>query len=1042
MLPPLHTRFARAGIVFVLGAALFSLGTWMAGAWHIATFGADYVPMAPITALLLLLLGASHGACLRWPDSHVGFLARALIAAVTTVVSFAVLLSAGTALPWEDWLLPTEDRGRPVPLGRMAPLTAALFLLAVTALVGRCSVRLLPGRLGAAAAAAGLVIAITATVGYLAGLPNLYAGQDTPIALLTAVAFIALHGSLLLGGRSNPSAATAGAGMDDALPKEAGVLKRRLTVGALTLAVGMGIGGYFHIRSAQAEARAAILGQLDAVAELKAAEIGHWRTERLTEGQFLTHARFVAEDMAGLVAAPESPEAQARVLDWLNLIKGGDRYETVTVFDSAGRSLLAIPEGGLSVDHHAQHADSIRNRPTPFLTDLHVGEDGSAIHLNLVVPIFAPGGRSDSAAIGIIVLQLDPGKSLFPMIQSWPTPSPTAETLLVRREGDEVLFLNPLRHRSGTALNLRRSIHDTALLAARAVRGQLGAQEVADYRGVAVMGVARVIPDTSWVLIAKVDLAELYAPVRRQAWENAALLAFLLGGIWVSATVIWRNRQTDFLRQSLTAERERKLLADRLAFVTRHANDIILLLDPAGRILEANERATAEYGYTLDELRRLPPGALRPASEKEALSRQMDGYDRPEGILFETIHQRRDGTRFPVEINGRALELESARVRLAIVRDITQRREHERQIERLTRLYEALSGVNQAIVRSPTRAGLIQEFCRVLVSAGRFRIAWIGWQNPATGMIQLEASAGDDSGYLEGLQVSVLDRPDGRGPTGTSIRESRTEVCNDFMADSRTLPWRERATRAGIKSSISLPVPSAGQAVGALTVYSAEAGCFGPGEIKLLEEVAEDLSFALEALKRDAQRREAEESLHASETQFRALFENSYDGMAFTSLDGRIFKVNPAACRMLRRTEAEICALGRNGIMDLSDPRLAQFLEARRQNGYAAGGVRFVRPDGSTVEAEIASTVFEMPEGQRSCLALRDITDRQKAEARLAAQLDELRRWHAVTLGRESRVLELKREVNDLLTRAGVPPRYASAGAADDGPVQPGSSKS
>jgi len=86
------------------------------------------------------------------------------------------------------------------------------------------------------------------------------------------------------------------------------------------------------------------------------------------------------------------------------------------------------------------------------------------------------GDRADVYAAGVLLFRLEAATFLFPLVQAWPTGSPTAETMLVRREGDQVLFLNELRHLHGTAMNLRHTVLVpgtlTAAMAARPRNGQ------------------------------------------------------------------------------------------------------------------------------------------------------------------------------------------------------------------------------------------------------------------------------------------------------------------------------------------------------------------------------------------------------------------------------------------------------------------------------------------------------------------------------------------------------------------------------------------
>ncbi|HEY3381331.1 MAG TPA: PocR ligand-binding domain-containing protein [Vicinamibacterales bacterium] len=195
---------------------------------------------------------------------------------------------------------------------------------------------------------------------------------------------------------------------------------------------------------------------------------------------------------------------------------------------------------------------------------------------------------------------------------------------------------------------------------------------------------------------------------------------------------------------------------------------------------------------------------------------------------------------------------------LSVTRDITERKLAEAEIARLSRLYAALSEINQALVRVQSRQDLFDEICRVLVTAGGFQMAWVGWVEPGTLEIRVVASHGDDTGYLDGIRLFADDRPEGRGPTGTAIREGRHYICNDFLNDPCTLPWRKDRSRIRWGASAAFPVRSGGRIRGALTVYAPELGFFGPQEIELLEESATDISFGLDNLDREADRERLE----------------------------------------------------------------------------------------------------------------------------------------------------------------------------------------
>jgi PAS domain S-box-containing protein len=440
----------------------------------------------------------------------------------------------------------------------------------------------------------------------------------------------------------------------------------------------MVVGGVY-LQVQQAHMRRAAQAELVAVADLKCEEIVQWRQERTHDAFFLASAAFAARDVAALLADPDSEAARAEVLNWLTLLKG-DRYTSATIFDTGGTARFSVPPQAAFPGDKLQAlvAEAVlRNAVT--LSDLH-GAENNGVHLDLTVPIHAPGADPAAAPIAVILLQMDPHRFLFPLIQSWPSPSLSAETLLVRREGDEVLFLNDLRHRKGAAKSLRLPLDQPGLTAAMAVQGISGIVEGVDYRGVPVVAALRNVPDSPWFLVAKVDRAEIYATSRGQATQVAAIMALLIlvGGLGIVA--LWRQRNLEYFRATLGQEKRQSMLAQRFEHVMRQANDVILLVGEDGKIVEANDRAIQAYGLSLAELRETALFTLRAPEARAAYDLKLEELKQNGSVLFETVHRRADGGTFPVEVSGRLVDIGGAEHRLYIIRDITERRRAEEKL--------------------------------------------------------------------------------------------------------------------------------------------------------------------------------------------------------------------------------------------------------------------------------------------------------------------------------------------------------------------------
>jgi signal transduction histidine kinase len=511
----------------------------------------------------------------------------------------------------------------------------------------------------------------------------------------------------------------------------------------LLLAAAIALAGWLYLSHRQTATRDEVHWNLAAIADLKLNQIANWREERLSDARFFSRARFVALDIRRLLDQPDSPPAREAVSHWLGLLKSDDRYYAALVLDTHFHPLLALPAAAPDPTPSARASlEAALQRRQVIISDLLSDPTNGPIHLDVAFPIFEGADLQRGTPLALVLLELDARKFLFPLIRSWPTPSHTAETLLVRCDGDDVVFLNDLRHRPASAMAFRLPLSLPELPAAKVLRGDTNVLQGIDYRSVPVVAAGRLIPGTPWAMVSKIDRDEIYAPLRRETLAALAVLGtLLLAAALLVSLLWWRN-------------------------------------------------------------------------------------------------------------NSRLLQ-----------RDLSARKAHEREIERMNRLYAAQSQVNQAVVRATSRDDLLQCICRALVHSGGFQMAWVGWVDQASSRIVVLAQVGDDADNLQRLQLFADDRPENQSPVTTAIRTSRPCLCDDLVEAPQSLQWHAAAARSGWRSLAAFPIHQQGHICGALVVYARQKDFFGPQEQRLLEEAAEDVSFGLDTLLNDQRRKKAENQL-------------------------------------------------------------------------------------------------------------------------------------------------------------------------------------
>ncbi|HTD29527.1 MAG TPA: PAS domain S-box protein, partial [Xanthomonadaceae bacterium] len=307
------------------------------------------------------------------------------------------------------------------------------------------------------------------------------------------------------------------------------------------------------------------------------------------------------------------------------------------------------------------------------------------------------------------------------------------------------------------------------------------------------------------------------------------------------------------------------------------APDGILIADPQSHYLDANPSICRMLGYARDELIGLHGSDIVAPSEISNIDPALDAIKSEPSYEREWKFRRKDGSTFDADVI--ATTLPDGNI-LAMVRDTTAHKEREREIQRISRLYAALSHINQAIVWSRTRDELLPKICEALVGHGGFEMAWIGWHDPQSHRLLPAAVWGDDSGYILSIEVYADDRPGGRGPSGIVFRSGLPFISNDLLNDPVTVPWRPEQERRGLRASAVFPIRSNENVCATLSVYSDKPGYFKDKEIALLEEAASDISFALDNLERERERQRAEETAR-SEKLFSDTMIDSMPGVVY-----------------------------------------------------------------------------------------------------------------------------------------------------------------
>ena len=439
--------------------------------------------------------------------------------------------------------------------------------------------------------------------------------------------------------------------------------------GFLILAIAGGAADY--LRRQHREEQTKIQAQLSSIGELKARQITQWRQERLADAWALGRNRAFSELFQRAQARTGAPEARALLQSWLESIWHQRVYDRIRLLEPDGRELLSIPRDlpktnpGVLRGIQAAMAGG-----RPLFQDFYRSEEDQRVYLSIRIPI--PDPQDPLRMIGIAALRIDPAQEFYPFISRWPTSAQTAETLLVKQDGPEVVYLNQLKFQADAALKLRFPLGQANLPAALAVRGKVGVVEGRDYRGSHVLADVRPVVDSPWFLVSRMDRAEAYEPFRRQVLGTILLAALMMLCTGVTITGFWRHQRARYFQARYAQEQELAWLRQAMA---RSLSEICVFDPDTLQILFANDGAVRNLGYAREELLAMTMTDFKPAqsaaSFKGLLAPLTAGGQ--ETLVVELTHRRKDGTEYPVETHLQLVDRgQGLRVGLAIINDLTE----------------------------------------------------------------------------------------------------------------------------------------------------------------------------------------------------------------------------------------------------------------------------------------------------------------------------------------------------------------------------------
>ncbi|MBC8318788.1 MAG: GAF domain-containing protein [Desulfobulbaceae bacterium] len=344
-------------------------------------------------------------------------------------------------------------------------------------------------------------------------------------------------------------------------------------------------------------------------------------------------------------------------------------------------------------------------------------------------------------------------------------------------------------------------------------------------------------------------------------------------------------------------------------------------------------------------------------------------------------------------------DLKSTSTLLSNVHVLLERQEVNEELLKKNRALKALSKCNEALIRSTKESDLLREICKILVKTGNYPLAWVGVKKDDTEKTIFPlVQFGDASGYLEDIRISWADNEYGRGPTGMAVRTGKTQVLKDIALDETYFLWKDQARKRGYASSIALPLRTKNKCWGTLNVYATKPDAFDPEEIELLQELADNVSFGVTAIRTRAKQKTAETALRESQARMQAIYETVQTGIVIIDGENRqIIDANPVAAKMMGLTKKELIGKTCNEIFCIPPGGICPVLDLGKTAENAER--HLVKTNGE--KTPILKSVVKFNLNGRKCLleSFLDITALKQAEkekGEMQAQIRQMQKMEAI----------------------------------------------
>ena len=462
--------------------------------------------------------------------------------------------------------------------------------------------------------------------------------------------------------------------------------KLYLRVLIVVISLLIAAGGYLFYQHQADALRREKYNELKAIADLKESQIENWLHERNADAKVVAQSPFFSDGINRWLQDTGNVQLKEDIIERLKPAQKEFGYENIFLAKTNGDLLLSATDSLVEINAFLKQkiTETSVKREIVF-TDFYLGQKENKIYFDIIAPII----NSKNETVAVLIFRRDPNDFLYPLIQTWPTPGKSAETVILRVENDSVVFLNELRHRENTALKLKIPLTRTEVPAVQAALGRSGLFEGIDYRGVEVLSDIRIIPGANWILLSKVDKSEIYAGLNKLAGIINGFTILLIMICAIGFAFIYNLRKKTIYRELYSKEKELREQQEKFKVTMDSLGEGIITLDINGKVQYMNKLAEEMTGWKQREARGSELHDIYPVKNEETGQRENNILEKiyKQGIVKElanhTLLISKSGKEIPVMDTGAPIYDNDGTITGIVIafQDETEKRKQRKIIE-------------------------------------------------------------------------------------------------------------------------------------------------------------------------------------------------------------------------------------------------------------------------------------------------------------------------------------------------------------------------